>query len=64
MYRKILVLTGAEPDEFRDYKIDKVYPEVIEGMDMECKRLYKLVDELVEYSGEKGSQDFIYSYSC
>lgn len=56
MYRKILVLTGAEPDEFRDYKIDQVYPEVIEGMDMECKRLYKLVDELVEYSGEKGSQ--------
>lgn len=56
MYRKILVLTGAEPDEFRDYKIDQVYPEVVEGMDIECKRLYKLVDELVEYSGEKGSQ--------
>ncbi len=56
MYRKILVLTGAEPDEFRDYKIDKVYPEIIEGMAIESKRLYKIVDELVEYSGEKGSQ--------
>ncbi len=56
MYRKILVLTGAEPDEYRDYKIDKVYPEVIAGMETEYKRLYKLVDELVAYSGEKGSQ--------
>ena len=56
MYRKILVLTGADPDEFRDYKIDKVYPEVIQGMDVECKRLYKIVDELIEYSGERGSQ--------
>lgn len=56
MYRKILVLTGADPDEFRDYKIDKVYPEVIEGMDVECKRLYKIVDELIEYSGERGTQ--------
>ena len=56
MYRKILVLTGAEPDEFRDYNIDEVYPEVIEGMDIECKRLYKIVDDLVAFSGEKGSQ--------
>lgn len=56
MYRKILVLTGAEPDEYRDYKIDKVFPEIIEGMDIEYKRLYKIVDDLVEYSGEKGSQ--------
>ena len=56
MYRKILVLTGADPDQYRDYKIDKVYPEVIEGMNIEYKRLYKIVDDLVEYSGEKGSQ--------
>ncbi|MBE5936464.1 MAG: extracellular solute-binding protein [Lachnospiraceae bacterium] len=56
MYRKILVLTGATPDEYRDYKIDKVYPEIITGMDVECRRLYKIVDELIEYSGERGSQ--------
>lgn len=56
IYRKILVYTGPEPDKFRDYKIDKVYPEVIEGMDIESKRLYKIVDDLVAYSGERGSQ--------
>lgn len=56
MYRKILVLTGTTPDEFRDYQIDKVYPEVIKGMDLESKRLYRMVDEIVEYSGQKASQ--------
>lgn len=56
MYRTILVLTGTEPDEFRDYQIDKVYPEVIEAMDAESKRLYKLVDDVVAYTGEKGGE--------
>ena len=31
-YRQILVLTGTEPDEFRDYQIEKVYPAIIEAM--------------------------------
>ncbi len=56
MYRKILVLTGTEPDEFRDYQLAKVYPEVIEAMELESKRLYRMVDEIVEYSGQKASQ--------
>ncbi len=56
MYRQILVLTGTEPDEYRDYQIDTVYPEVMEAMDVESKRLYKLVDEVVAYTGEKGGE--------
>ncbi len=56
MYRKILVLTGTDPDEFRDYQIAKVYPEVVEGMNLESKRLYRIVDEVVAYSGQKASQ--------
>lgn len=56
MYRKILVLTGTTPDQFRDYKIETVYPEVIKGMDLESKRLYKAVDDIVAYSGQKASQ--------
>ena len=43
IYRKLLVLTGASPDRFRDYKLNEVYPEVIEAMDLESKRLYKIV---------------------
>ncbi|MCQ2525258.1 MAG: extracellular solute-binding protein [Lachnospiraceae bacterium] len=53
MYRRVLVYTGATPDQYRDYKIDQYYPEIIEAMDLESKRLYKLVDDTVAYSGQK-----------
>lgn len=53
IYRKVLVYTGATPDKYRDYNIHQVYPEVIEAMDLESKRLYKIVDDMVAYSGQK-----------
>ncbi|MCL2808455.1 MAG: extracellular solute-binding protein [Treponema sp.] len=56
IYRKILVLTGPEPDVFRDYRVEHVYPEVIEAMALESKILYKLVDDLTRYSGERSAE--------
>jgi hypothetical protein len=56
IYRKILVLTGTEPDVYRDYRVDVVYPEIITAMDLESKILYKLVDDLTAYSGERSAQ--------
>ncbi len=56
MYRTIIVLTSTEPDEFRDYQIEKKYPKVIEAMDIESKRLYKLVDQVTAYAGEKSGE--------
>ena len=56
IYRKILVLTGPEPDAYRDYRVNVVYPEVITAMELEAKILYKLVDELTRYSGERSAQ--------
>ena len=56
IYRKILVYTGATPDQYRDYRIDKNYPEIMEAMALESKRLYKIVDEMVAYSGQKADQ--------
>ncbi len=53
MYRKILVYTGANPDQYRDYYINRVYPEIMDAMDLEAKRLYKLIDDTVAYSGQK-----------
>ena len=53
MYRKVLVYTGATPDKYRDYNIHQVYPEVMEAMELESKRLYKIVDDMVAYSGQK-----------
>ena len=56
IYRKILVYTGANPDKYRDYKIDSVYPEIMEAMELESLRLYKIVDDMVTYSGQKADQ--------
>ena len=53
IYRRILVYTGANPDQYRDYNLHQVYPEIIEAMDLESKRLYAIVDEAVLYSGQK-----------
>ena len=59
IYRKVLVLTGVTPDRFRDYNLAKVYPEVIEAMELESLRLYKLVDdrvEAIEFIAREGSK--------
>ena len=56
MYRRIMVYTGTEPDVDRDYNLDVKYPEVIAGMETEYKVLYHIIDELVEYTGESGTQ--------
>ncbi|MDR1700377.1 MAG: extracellular solute-binding protein [Lachnoclostridium sp.] len=51
MYRKILVITGSAPDIYRDYHLEEALPEVVEQMGLEAKRLYKIVDEVVAYTG-------------
>ena len=56
IYRKILVLTGANPDKYRDYNLKRIYPEAIEAMDLESKRLYKIVDDTVAITGEKSDR--------
>lgn len=53
IYRRILVYTGANPDQYRDYHIDTTYPEIMKAMELESKRLYKIVDDMVAYSGQK-----------
>ena len=55
IYRKILVYTGANPDRYRDYYIEANYPEVMEAMELESKRLFKIVDDTVSYSGQKAA---------
>ncbi|MBQ3486586.1 MAG: extracellular solute-binding protein [Clostridia bacterium] len=56
MYRKILVLTGVTPDQYRDYHLEQKYPEVIAEMDKESKRLFKLLDDTVALTGQKSDR--------
>ncbi len=53
IYRRILVYTGASPDKYRDYNIKSMYPEVIEAMSLESRRLYQIVDDMVALTGQK-----------
>ncbi len=56
IYRTLLVYTGATPDKYRDYNIDQVYPEIMEAMELESLRLYKIVDDTVAYTGQKADK--------
>jgi ABC-type glycerol-3-phosphate transport system substrate-binding protein len=51
IYRTILVLTGSNPDQFRDYGIEAAYPNEIKAMALESKRLYRAIDEIVRLTG-------------
>ena len=54
-YLSILMLTGAEPDDYRDYGFKRVMPDVVEDLVKNGKLLYELVAELENMSGIKGS---------
>lgn len=56
IYRNLLIYLGANPDKYRDYNIDQAYPEIIEAMELESKRLYKIVDDVVAYTGQKADK--------
>lgn len=55
IYRKILVLTGAKPDQYRDYRIDVRYPEVMVAMEEEIKILENIIVKLEEFTGQRGA---------
>lgn len=56
VYRTILVLTGMYPDQFRDYEIHKVYPNEVEAMNIESKRLYNIIDRYIALTGQKSDK--------
>lgn len=57
MYRKILMITGTNPDEFRDYRVEQRIPELIETLQFESDRLKAIAARLVELSGQSGDQE-------
>ena len=53
-YRKILMITGPNPDSYLDYDFAKLIPEVLRGMRTEAEFLYGVSADMVEIIGEKG----------
>jgi len=58
-YRKILMITGRNPDQYRDYKLDKKLPEVIATFEKESKVLEDLSERLISYTGQRGAHNGI-----
>ncbi|MBQ6892857.1 MAG: extracellular solute-binding protein, partial [Clostridia bacterium] len=55
-YLDIMKLTGADPDEYRDYGFSRLMPETITTMLVESRNLYGVSEYITELCGEKGSQ--------
>lgn len=53
-YRKILMITGPDADEYRDYDFDKLIPDVLKGLVVEAKNLYNVSSQLTLVTGSKG----------
>lgn len=55
-YLDIMKLTGADPDEYRDYGFERLMPNTIRTMLIEARNLYAVSEYITELTGEKGSQ--------
>ena len=58
-YRKIMQITGAEPDEYRDYKLDEEIPDVISDLKAQGDILMSIYNNLIEIMGGEGQQTAI-----
>ncbi len=58
-YRQIIMLTSSSPDPLRNYRIDKVLPEVMETFRRQAQELKGISDKLAEISSKKGSLNTI-----
>ena len=56
-YRKILMLTGPDPDEYRDYGFEKLMPDVLKGLKKAAADLYQVSDDLTAITGVTGSNN-------
>lgn len=54
-YRRILMITGSEPDTYRDYQLDQELPEVMESFSAQYANLNELSDKLEEITGDTGT---------
>ncbi len=53
-YRKILMITGPKPDEYRDYRFERLIPDVIKGLKEQAAIINNVTERLSQITGEKG----------
>lgn len=52
-YMRILELTGADADEYRDYGLMRIMPDVIRDLGLQAEVLYSIVDYISDVGGIK-----------
>lgn len=55
-YKKILMITGADPDDNRDYKFHKLIPDVVKGLAEEAENLKSIANDIIAISESAGDQ--------
>lgn len=55
-YRRMLMIMGSVPDQFRDYQLDKNVPDAIKILGEQATVTQKLSDKLRAITGQRGSQ--------
>lgn len=56
IYRQILMITGADPDLYRDYDIQKQLPQLKAQLQTQRERIQSAMAELLAQTGKRGSQ--------
>jgi ABC-type glycerol-3-phosphate transport system substrate-binding protein len=56
LYRKILMITGAQPDVFRDYNLDKEIPGMVDAMREIAANLTEQAESFEALTGERGGE--------
>ncbi len=54
-YRKIVTITGTNPDVNRDFRFKALIPDVIETFKKQSDALYEVSREMMEFTGSKSS---------
>lgn len=57
MYRKILMITGAAPDQLRDYRVEVQIPDLLDTFAAESERLKTVGKELRRLAGSSGDSE-------
>jgi ABC-type glycerol-3-phosphate transport system substrate-binding protein len=58
-YRKILMITGSDPDQYTDYQFSKLIPDVLRGMREESAKLKEVSAQFEQTIGGKGENTVI-----
>jgi ABC-type glycerol-3-phosphate transport system substrate-binding protein len=60
LFRQILMLTGPNPDVFRDYEFELEIPEVLVGLKEQSEALKNVKNDLIEILGKEGERTAIF----